>query len=201
MDIRPSALYSSVYVNYSRIEKKMKWAKGRWTIAWRIWFKGQVNRFIWIMQGLRKQLSVKRERWVLLYPLSPCKDYVTEPQSLCVSCPQTMALQMNVIFVPWHSNPCSMMSLSNSKGLFKRLFLLLCLEWWEQSVAGVWLRCWLVCVWQVVSYTVAFCWKWACEQTNHFLGKIYKHVSKGIFLFCIQNYYCWKLWAILNNHI
>lgn len=43
-----------------------------------MWLKGpdqhpcQVNRFIWIMQVQKegKELSVKRERWVMLYPIS-----------------------------------------------------------------------------------------------------------------------------------
>lgn len=57
-------------------------------------------------------------------------------------CPQTKAGQMNVIFVPRQSNPCCMASLSNSRGLFPRLFFMnVWLEWQKQSVANVQLRC------------------------------------------------------------
>lgn len=98
----------------------MKYSKGRWALAGRIWLKGldlhpcQLNRFIWIMQALRKGLRVGGERWAVLSSIFPG----SEPQSLHVSCPQTKALQMNVISVPWSSNPCSMMSLSEGSGLF-----------------------------------------------------------------------------------
>lgn len=68
--------------------------------------------------------GTQRKRREMGYTISSCRGAVTEPPSLHVSCAQTMALQMNVIFVPWHSNPCSMMSLSNSRGLFERLFFL-----------------------------------------------------------------------------
>lgn len=88
------------------------------------------------MQVLGKELSVKRERWGVLYPIFLCIGSDTEPQSLRVSCPQTMALQMNVIFVPWHSNPCSMMSLSNSRGLFKRLFFMIIMSEMLRTVSG-----------------------------------------------------------------
>lgn len=57
----------------------------------------------------------RREMGCAVVHLSPCKG--SEPQSLHVSCPQTMALQMNAIFVPWRFNPCSMMSLSDGSGL------------------------------------------------------------------------------------
>lgn len=167
------------------------------------------------MQVLRKELSVKRERWVLLYPISPCKGSVTEPQSLCVSCPQTMALQMNVIFVPWHSNPCSMMSLSNRKGLFKRLFFYY--VWngensqWQMCDCGVG-SC--VCVCGTLSLTqwlnrdksagttqtaAAFCRKWACEQMKHFLGKSYQDVSKGTCLFYVYRIFSSSLILMSNT--
>lgn len=57
----------SVYINYSRIQMKWKRPKGG-ELAGRIWLKRpdqhqcQGNRVIWIIQTLRMEISVKRER-------------------------------------------------------------------------------------------------------------------------------------------
>lgn len=58
----------------------------------------------------------KREVGCAAFPSFQCVGSDTEPRSLRVSCPQTTALQMNAILVPWHLNPCCLMSLSNSRG-------------------------------------------------------------------------------------
>lgn len=102
--------------------------KGSRAQAWKISLKRpdqhecRVNRVIWIMQALKMEISVKRQRWVALYPISPCQGSVTEPRSFCVFYPQTMDLQMEIIFVPPPFNPVSVTSLSNGRGLLPRLF-------------------------------------------------------------------------------
>lgn len=108
------ASYSSAHINYSGIKKRRpKGERGLW--VWRMWLKrpGQqschVNRFIWIMQAGRKERrkkKKKRERCgMCCVPSIHVKARSQEPQSVRVSCPQTMTPQMNEIFVPWHFNP------------------------------------------------------------------------------------------------
>lgn len=133
MDIRESVLYLSylfiLIIAESRRERNRP--KGRRARAWKISLtrpdqhQCQVNRVIWIMQALRMEISVKRQRWVALYPISPCQGSVTEPRPFCVFYPQTMDLQMEIIFLPPHFNPVSVTSLSNGRGLLQRLFIII----------------------------------------------------------------------------
>lgn len=110
--------------------------EGLW--VWRMWLKrpGQqschVNRFIWIMQAGRKERKKKKKRercGMCCVPSIHVEARSQEPQSVRVSCPQTMTPQMNEIFVPWHFNPRAAWCLCRTaedyfRGFFFLLFIM-----------------------------------------------------------------------------
>lgn len=70
---------------------------------------------------------------------------------------RTTALQMNVIFVPCHSNPCSVMSLSHSSGLFYTFYYYF---WNDGNSRWQMCNCTVgLCVWGVSSCTVTNLWR------------------------------------------